>query len=254
VIRTIARREIMMALRRRLVKMLFLASLVPPVVVAIVLVVRLAAKHQGFELEWDPLLRFFVAQTGPVLLLALGIGTPSVSRDRAEDVLFLYATRPVTPFSYALGKMLAVVAPATALFLLPGLVIAFLRHGLLGSEVTAAETTTLILKVTLAAALMGWGFAGISVGPSAATKKARWALLLALACFVVPDGISDLVWFDEDTYALGPGRAVKDLLSLLFAGEEGWVGFGVVGAIVLAVYGALGVFVTQARVKREMTP
>jgi len=243
-----------MALRRRLVKMLFLGSLVPPIVVAIVLVVRLAAKQSGFELEWDPLLRFFIAQAGPVFLLALGIGTPSVARDRGEDVLFLYATRPVTPLSYALGKMLAVVAPAAALFLLPGVIIALLRHGLIPEEVSLGQTMGLILKVTLAAALMAWGYAGISVGPSAATKRARWALLLALACFVVPDALSDLVWFDSDTYALGVGRGVKDLLNALFAGEEGWVSFGVVGGIVLAIYGALGVWVTQARVRREMTP
>jgi len=155
VVAAIARREIAIALRRRLVKLLFLVNLVPPLVMGIILVVNTMIRQAGFDLGWDPLLRLMQIQAGPVLLLALGIGTPLVARDRSEDVLFLYATRPVTPWSYTLGKMIAVALPAVALLVVPGVMIAILRQGLM-DDFGLADSFVLIGKVVVAAALMAW--------------------------------------------------------------------------------------------------
>ncbi|MFQ5510793.1 MAG: ABC transporter permease [Candidatus Krumholzibacteriia bacterium] len=251
VIAAIARREISVALRRRLVKLLFLGNLIPPLVMAVILVVNMMIRQAGMgDLGWDPLLRLFLIQAGPVLLLALGIGTPLVARDRNEDVLFLYATRPVTPWSYTLGKMIAVALPAVALLVVPGILMAILRQGLL-DEFHLVDSVVLIAKVTLTAVLMAWGYSGITVGSSAAAKKARWALLLAIACFVIPSAISDIIW-PRGGYALDAGEAVKDLITALFEGS--WIEYGVVGALSLVVWGTLGALVTAARVRREMTP
>ena len=149
VISAIARREIMLALRRRLVKLLFLVNLIPPLVMAVILVVNMMIRQSGLgDLGWDPLLRMLEIQAGPVLLLALGIGTPLVARDRREDVLFLYATRPVTPWSYTLGKMIAVAVPALALLIIPGILIAILRQGLI-EEFHLLDSIALVAKVTV---------------------------------------------------------------------------------------------------------
>ena len=251
VISAIARREIMLALRRRLVKLLFLVNLIPPLVMAVILVVNMMIRQSGLgDLGWDPLLRMLEIQAGPVLLLALGIGTPLVARDRREDVLFLYATRPVTPWSYTLGKMIAVAVPALALLIIPGILIAILRQGLI-EEFHLLDSIALIAKVTLVAVLMAWGYSGVSVGASAATKKARWALLLAIVCIAIPNAISEIIW-GGDAYALDVVQAVEDLLAALF--EGGWVDYGVVAALALLVWGSLGALVTSARVRREMTP
>jgi ABC-type transport system involved in multi-copper enzyme maturation permease subunit len=184
------------------------------------------------------------------MLLALGIGTPLVARDRSEDVLFLYATRPVTPWSYTLGKMLAVALPAVALLLLPGILIAILRAGLM-ADFGLVDSFTLIAKVTVAAVLMACGYTGVSVGPSAATKKARWALLLAFMCFVVPNAISEII-FTGGKYALDPATAIEDLIAALFEGDA--ARYGVVGGITLMAWGVIGALVTSARVRREMIP
>ena len=251
VIVAIAWREITLALRRRLVKLLFLGNLVPPLVMGIILVINVALRGIGYEsLGWDPLARLIQVQAGPVLLLALGIGTPLISRDRSEDVLFLYATRPVSPWSYTIGKMLAVAAPAAALLIIPGILIAILRTGLM-AEFGLVESLVLVGKVAIVAVLMAWGYAGVSVGPSAAAKKARWALLLAFMCFVVPAAVSAIIWRD-DGYPLDAGAAVDDLIVALFDNED--VNYGVVGAFVLVVWGVLGAMVTMARVRREMIP
>lgn len=251
VIAAIARREITIAARRRLVKLLFLINLIPPLVMAIVLIVNMAARGAGLgDLGWDPLVRLLQIQAGPVLLLSLGIGTPLVARDRSEDVLFLYATRPVTPWSYTLGKMLAVALPAVALLVIPGILMAILRAGLM-EDFGLLDSLSLISRVVVAAALMAWGYTGVSVGPSAATKKARWALLLAFMCFAVPGAVSQIIW-GGDGYGLDPKMAVDDLIAALF--EDIGAAYGVVGALSLVFWGALGSFVTASRVRREMIP
>ena len=115
VIGAIARRDLAIAARRKTLRFLFIASLGPPVVIAAILVVRIVAEQLATtELDWDPVLRFLQAQAIPVALLALGLGTPCVARDRSEEVLFLYATRPVLPWHYAAGKMLSVALPSGA--------------------------------------------------------------------------------------------------------------------------------------------
>jgi ABC-type transport system involved in multi-copper enzyme maturation permease subunit len=247
----IARREIMIALRRRLVKLLFLGNLIPPLVMAIILIVNILARGAGIgDLGWDPLARLLQIQIGPVLLLALGIGTPLVARDRSEDVLFLYATRPVTPWSYTFGKMLAVAIPAMALLVLPAILIAILRAGLM-EDFGVVDSLVLIAKVTLVAFLVAWGYSGVSVGPSAAAKKARWALLLAFMCFAIPSAISEFIW-GYGHYALDPGEASKDLIAALFDNDS--AAHGLVGAIILLVWGALGSLVISSRMRREMIP
>jgi hypothetical protein len=252
IIRAIARREIGIALRRRHVRLLFLGSLVPPVVFGIILVVRLMAeKAVGVDLGWDPVLRFLQVQVAPVLLLSLGLGTPLVARDRAEDVLYLYAVRPVSPWHYALGKMLAVAGPAFALLLLPGLLIAVLRQGLLPDEVSFADSAILVGRMALAAVFLSLAYAGASVGPSAAVKRARWALLLALALFTVPDSLIELV-FGEHAFPIGPAKASESLLSALFEHRD--LGGGAVCALVLLLYFVAGSLVTVLRVRTEMRP
>ena len=101
------------------------------------------------------------------------------------------------------------------------------------------------------AILVAWGYSGVSVGPSAAAKKARWALLLAFMCFAIPSGISELIW-GQGHYALDPGQAGEDLIAALFDNDS--VSHGVVGAITLLVWGALGSLVISARMRREMIP
>jgi ABC-type transport system involved in multi-copper enzyme maturation permease subunit len=251
VIAAIARREIMIAARRRLVKVLFIANLIPPFTMAIVLIVNIVARGVGAQdLDWDPLVRLLQIQAGPVLLLALGIGTPLVARDRSEDVLFLYATRPVTPWSYTLGKMLAVALPAVALLVVPGILMAILRAGLM-EDFGVLDSISMIARVVVAAVLMAWGYTGVSVGPSAATKKARWALLLAFMCFAIPGAASRIIW-GGGGYGLDPRMAVDDLIAALF--EDIRAGYGVVGALSLVFWGALGAYVTATRVRREMIP
>jgi hypothetical protein len=252
VIRAIARREIGIALRRRLVRLLFLGSLVPPLVFGIILVVRLMAeKAVGVHLGWDPVLRFLQVQVAPVLLLSLGLGTPLVARDRAEDVLYLYAVRPVAPWHYAIGKMLAVAAPAFGLLMVPGFLIAVMRQGVLPDQVHFLDSILLITKIGLAALFLAVAYAGASVGPSAAVKRARWALLLALALFTIPDAMIELI-FGNHAFAIGPAKASEALLSMLFQGAAKGRGMAALG--VLLAYGVLGCLVTLVRVREEMRP
>jgi len=250
VIRAIARRELALAARRRLTKLLFLFSVLPPIILTVTIVIRMLAETMtGADLNFDPVLQFLQFQALPVALLALGIGTPSVARDRAEEVLFLYATRPVQPWHYALGKMLAVALPSAALMLLPGILIAVLRLGVT-AQLSTGAAAILVLKLALASVALGWGFAGISVGPSAATRRGRWAMLIALGFFFIPDALASVVW-GHHALPVGPIKAVHKLLETL-VGDGGLAGW--FGLVMLILYGALGLLVTTSRARREMTP
>jgi hypothetical protein len=222
----------------------------------VILVFQVMAKRTaGIDLGWDPVLQFLDIQARPVLLLALGLGTPLVARDRAEDVLYLYAVRPVMPWHYALGKLTAVALPSFLLLLVPGILIAVMRQGVMADEVGTGESVMLVLKVALAALFLSAGFAGVSVGSSAAAKRARWALLIAVLICAVPDGVMQVVFHvvrGSDPYSVGPFGAAMDLLRSLF--EEESVRRGVASAAVLAAYGVAGFFVTKAAVRREMIP
>jgi ABC-type transport system involved in multi-copper enzyme maturation permease subunit len=252
VILAIARREIRLAARRKLVRLLFLGSVLPPVVLTVVLVVRIIAEQTtGFELNWHPLLGFLKFQALPVALLALGLGTPSVARDRSEEVLFLYATRPVLPWHYALGKLLAVAVPAGALMLAPGILIAIFRLGVT-ADIGTGEALSMVLKLAVASAALAWGYAGVCVGPSAAVRKARWALLIALGLFVLPDVPAQLI-AGSHAYPFTPGNAINELLQTLFGGDPDLTR-GSFGLFILLAYGFAGMLVTTARVQREMIP
>jgi ABC-type transport system involved in multi-copper enzyme maturation permease subunit len=256
VITAIARREIIMAMRRKLVRLLFLVNLLIPLVLAIIMVVNTIIRSLGLDyINWDPLVLFLQIETSTVLLLALGIGTPLVSRDRSEDVLFLYATRPVNPWSYTIGKMLAVAVPAVFLLVIPAVLIAILRMGLM-VEFGLLDSLVLIGKVLVVALLVACGYAGVSVGPSAAAKKARWALLLALLCLIIPQAIAGLstVVLSIDHYALDVGMAGEYVIEALFDHDVGAHRGGVLAALCLCIWGVLGALVIAARVRREMIP
>lgn len=253
VVQAIARREMSIAMRRRLVKLLFLANLIPPLILAVFLVVRMMIEGAGLRLDFDPLAQFINVQIAPVLFLALAIGTPSVARDRAEDVLFLYATRPVTPWSYTLGKMAAVAVPAVALLLLPGILIAVLRMGIL-ADVGTVQAAVLLGKIAVVAVFMAVGYAGVCVGASAATKKARWALIVAFAAFVVPRISAAILglYVPGEALPLDAPNAVRTLVDRLF--DSGLDRYAPFAMLVLLAWGALGAAVTAATVRREMRP
>ena len=252
IVGAITRREIGLASRRKLVRLLFLFSVLPPIILTVIIVVRIFAEQlTNTKLGFDPFLNFLHFQSLPVALLAFGLGTPLVAQDRAEDVLFLYATRPVQPWHYGLGKMLAVALPCFGLLLFPGVLIAVLRLGIT-REFGVLDAGVMVLKIAYAGLLVAWGYAGLTVGPSAMTKRARWAQLLSLGLFIVPGAIVEITGrvLGLDFPPAGAGSAINEILKALF--DDGH--WGLSSSLVLLAYGTIGYAVTTLRVKREMIP
>lgn len=251
VIRAIAHREITLAFKRRLVKLLFIASVLPPIILTVVILVRMAVESSlGSEIGWDPMLQFLKFQALPVALLALGIGAPSVARDRNEEVMFLYATRPLLPWHYAVGKLLAVAVPAWALLFLPGLLVAFLRMAVT-AQIGASVALAMTLKLLIIAIAGAIGYAGVTIGASAATRHGRWALLIALTFFVVPDALVAIFWGDSPI-GFGPKAAINVYLESAFPNVD--IIYTSISVFLLGAYGLLGWLVTTKRVKQEMIP
>jgi ABC-type transport system involved in multi-copper enzyme maturation permease subunit len=252
VIWAIARRELGIAARRKLVRFLFLVSTGIPLGMAIALVVRVMTRQAvGVDTGWDPVQPLLEGQMRVVWLLALGLGTPGVARDRSEEVLYLYAVRPVSPWTYTFGKMLAVALPALLLLLLPGMLLAAMRQGILPDEVTTMESLGLIARTAVVALFIGISYAGVTVGASAATRRGRWALLIALAIFLVPDALL-AIFTRGSAMGIGPANAAVDLLDGLFESENRLRALS--GMVVLTLYTVAGAWITSHRVRREMIP
>lgn len=253
VVTTIAQRELRLAWRFRLVKLLALFSILPVLVIATVLVGQAwLDKNFARTLDWDPVYVFLQVQTNVVVLLALGLGTPTIARDRSEDVLFLYATRPVLPWHYTIGKLTSVWAPVALLLCVPAAVVAVLKAGIL-VHVTFAESGIMIGKAVVVAVATATGLAGITVGCSAVAKQTRWAVVLAILLLTVPDGMVQAM-FGRDTFPVTPTRSSSMLTDFLFSdGDQGMV-TGMVGLVVLLGWGVLGYMGITMRAKREMIP
>jgi hypothetical protein len=250
VIRILARREIALGARRKLMKLLFLGSLLPPVILVVTIVVRIMAEQAtGMLLGWDPMMNFIKFQILPVSLLALGLGAPGVARDRAEDVLFLYATRPMLPWHYALGKMLAVALPTAALMFLPGMLIAILRVTV-SSDMAWGAAGMMSCKILAVAMAMGWAYSGLCVGASSISRKTRWALLIILAFFIVPDAVAQIIW-GGDAFPFSPAELIRVLLDGFMGGWDLRAGWSLA---MLLTMGTAGFLLTTWQVKREMIP
>ncbi|NUN14141.1 MAG: hypothetical protein HUU55_10955 [Myxococcales bacterium] len=253
VVSTIARRELRLAWQLRLVKILALFSILPVLVITTVLVGQAwLDKNFSRTLDWDPVYRFLEVQTRVVVLLALGLGTPSIARDRHEDVLFLYATRPVLPWHYTIGKLTSVWAPVALLLCVPAAVVALLQAGIL-VHVTFAQSGLMIAKAVLVAGATATGLAGMTVGCSAVTKQTRWAVVLAIILLTVPDGLAQGM-FGTDAVPVGPVRSSTFLTAFLFNDGKDRAMIGLLGFGVLLAWGLLGYMGIHARAKKEMIP
>jgi hypothetical protein len=129
--------------------------------------------------------------------------------------------------------------------------IAVVRQGLLSEKVDTLESLLLAGRVLLVSLFFAIGFAGVSVGPSAATRRARWALFLAFLIIWLPDAVLAIL-FRGDALPVGPVNAAQELLGDVLGDVRpagaAWE------AMILFAYGALGFWVTMARVRREMIP
>jgi ABC-type transport system involved in multi-copper enzyme maturation permease subunit len=252
VVGTIAQREFRIALRRKFLRLILILGFLPPIGAAVVLIIRLLLKQmQGHDVGWDPLPFLLQFQTIPVFLAALGLGTPAVSRDRAEDVLYLYAVRPVSPSLYAAGKMLAVFLPAYIVLLMPIVMVITVRQGILGADAAWLDSAADLGRAVVLTFGLALALAGATVGPSAATKRGRWAMLLALAVILLPDTILR-VFGHRDDWGIGPLTVAKHLVETLFVDHEWLPSIGHLA--ILVAWGAAGFLVTRWRVAREMIP
>lgn len=252
VISTIAQREFRIAMRRKFLRVILVMGFLPPIGAAVVLIVRLLLRQmQGTDVGWDPLPFLLQFQTIPVFLAALGLGTPAVSRDRAEDVLYLYAVRPVSPTLYAAGKMLAVFLPAFIVLFMPTVMIIAVRQGILGSEAAPLDSLADLGKAALLTLGAAAALAGATVGPSAATKRGRWALLLSLAVMTLPDTVLK-VFGKGDDWAIGPINVARLLVETMFKDPAWLPSLGHLA--ILFAWGIAGFLLTRWRVAREMIP
>lgn len=251
VVLAIALREARIAWRRKLVKGLLALNLLSLGGVAVAFTATAFAERQmGQPLGWNPVVEFLHIQVWFVLLLALGLGMGVIARDREHEVVFLYATRPVRPIDYALGKLAAVAGPAAALLIVPGALMVGLRHGIL-VEIEWMASAALLAQVVGLGLVAPAGLAAAVVGASAVARRERNALLVAIGLLAVPELIAQAATAGSAP-PIGPMVANDALLDALFRdvdpGRAAWC-VGVNAAWTAAVIAAI-----RWRIRKEMAP
>jgi len=251
IVQTIVSRELRLSLRRTLVRSLFILSLASPLGFAGILMFRkVVEESMGQELDWDPIVTFLRVQCLPLALLALGLGAPAMIEDKKNRALSLYAARPLTPFRYALARIVAVALPVAALFILPGWGIIALRMGIL-EEATLSTSLLLALKVFLCALPIAWAYGGLTVAAGALCKKIRWALILTAAFFFVPDWLIQLSEIKLEQ-SIGPSGCATTILTESFETLD-WLQ-AVWASLGLILYGFSGLAITLISYKKTAKP
>jgi ABC-type transport system involved in multi-copper enzyme maturation permease subunit len=251
VVAAIARRELRLAWRRKVVRWLFLVSVALVLVFTTIVGIQVWGQQLGMVgLAYDPVAGFLSAQAQFLAFLAIALGLPAVATDRAEESLFLYATRPVAPWTYTAGKVLAVAIPSALLLAFPGALIAVVRLSLV-EAVGFVDSAILCAKVVTAGLMSGAAMACVTVGVSSLFKQQRWGFLAVLLLITVPDGLAEGM-FGRAAMPLGPVAASRALVDAWFGSLD--ASRGLWAAAVLLAWTVAGWTVTVARVRKEMVP
>ena len=128
----IAKAELSRLMSDKWFRRLVLMSGAPTLILGVYIYLA-AILEQGFG--WNPLggdvfTRLYAWQPWFILLMFTGFGAGLISRDLKTRAFTLIFTRPVTVLQYVAGKVLALVACALFVTLIPGLLLALAQFGM----------------------------------------------------------------------------------------------------------------------------
>ncbi len=151
----IAKRGLLPTLKRRWPLALFFASLMPAVAKGVMIFLNVRSGGmvgQFMETGWSSVspagsLSFIEWQRFFVFLVTLILGAGLIARDRQDNGLSLYFSRPISLTDYLLGKVLVVLAGYLVVTLVPSLLLCI--FGYLMDPATAGMETLLLTPLRL---------------------------------------------------------------------------------------------------------
>ncbi len=132
--------------------------------------------NDGWTVGAAPAIRFLLdLQLWFVTFLAAFKGAPIVSEDVSKHALDMYLSRPISPLTYALGKLLTIMRGLFIVEVLPLTLVIVSAWALLPGCFQHAKP--LGLYTLLAALWVVFAFAALAVGVSSIGKSARFAVI-----------------------------------------------------------------------------
>jgi ABC-2 type transport system permease protein len=183
----------------------------------------------GFKIDEFPVVGpalffwFLVWQSGFAFLIAAFIGPALVAPDLAHQALPLYLSRPISRAEYVGGKLLALLAPLSAVTWVPGLL-------LIGLQASLAESGWLggHLRVPLAVVVGSWVWIVVlALVALALSAWIRWrpvATGMVFGVFVIGEASGRAIEAIVDT-RWGKLLAFDDLVETIWADLFGGVSF-----------------------------
>ena len=208
----IARRGLVGPVKRRWTLLLLFAAWVPAIVKGAIVFFK-AKAGQFMDLavggDWTSVtpagfLAFMEGQRFFVFLATLLLGAALIARDRQDNGLSLYFSRPISLLDYLGGKVLVVVAGYAAVTLVPSLLLCLFAYGV---DPTAAGLDLLLLTPLRLLAFAGFTGLGLSLVllafSSLGTRTVLVVVWWAVLCLggEVVGNIGDGIGLDSFQYA-----------------------------------------------------
>jgi ABC-type transport system involved in multi-copper enzyme maturation permease subunit len=207
----IARRGLLPTLRRRWPLLLFFAALVPAIAKAAIIFVNVRAGGmlgQFMGTGWSSVspegsLTFIEVQRFFVFLATLVLGAGLIARDRQDNGLSLYFSRPISLADYLSGKALVVLSGYLTVTLVPSLLLCLFAY-LIDPATAGLETLLLTpLRLVVVTVFTGVGLALVLLSFSAmATRTVLVVVWWAVLCLggEVVGNIGDALGLDSFQY------------------------------------------------------
>jgi ABC-type transport system involved in multi-copper enzyme maturation permease subunit len=225
----IAFNELRLAWRNKWFKRWIIASFVPLIVFAVLVVVR---SRFSFVFQ-NVMSKFWESQIFFSVVIVYFTGRNAVGEDLRTGAMAVYFSRPVSFIQYLAGKWLAMAVGVLFVTLLPGLVLAVFRW-LVESQAGTLDflgwlAGLLALSILLCVTLGGVMLAISSLTPRGRTAGVVW-LVVYIALILVAEGLANATAYSE-LNAVSFSRGSLKLSEFLLDGD---------GSFLEAVWYALG--------------
>ena len=191
-------------------------------------------------------------------LVTLTVGASAIAADRASGAFSFYFSRPVRPIDYLAGKLGGLIALQAAVQVVPLLLLAVFRVGLVANRADFAEEIVLVPRALGLGLLGAIVYAAVPIGVSALVPNRRNAVLVWVAYYVMVGGACTLIGMATGSAigALDLGVALESVgNALLHARLTMLLGGTLVlpplawALVSLAVHVALAIGIAYARIR-----
>lgn len=188
------------------------------------------------------ILKFLTTPQGFALLLLVGwVAPPMIAKDLRTKAFLLYFSRPLSKFSYILGKLMILVVLCSVITTLPALILYGCGIGLSPDLTPLLVTWDLPLRILFVGLIHSVPACLLALMLSSITTESRYAMFGWYAIWTLGFVTWRILSTAFASSSLGPEREFDPLMPLALEDGGGWVYVSLYDTISLAQSLAMGV-------------